>query len=63
MINFTLNCQLKKWNERWIILDPATGKMEYKYENTCFLFFFWKLDEDANKGLQDLTLQLMIQGP
>ncbi|KAM0848867.1 hypothetical protein ACQ4PT_054078 [Festuca glaucescens] len=21
---------LKKWNERWIILDPATGKMEYK---------------------------------
>ncbi|XP_010228409.1 uncharacterized protein LOC100826067 isoform X2 [Brachypodium distachyon] len=21
---------LRKWNERWIILDPATGKMEYK---------------------------------
>ncbi|VAH46134.1 unnamed protein product [Triticum turgidum subsp. durum] len=21
---------LRKWNERWVILDPATGKMEYK---------------------------------
>ncbi|CAM8934518.1 unnamed protein product [Rhodiola kirilowii] len=21
---------LKKWNERWVILDPSTGKMEYK---------------------------------
>ncbi|GAB4850715.1 hypothetical protein Ancab_030015 [Ancistrocladus abbreviatus] len=21
---------LRKWNERWIILDPTTGKMEYK---------------------------------
>ncbi|XP_052208158.1 uncharacterized protein LOC127811973 [Diospyros lotus] len=21
---------LKKWNERWVILDPTTGKMEYK---------------------------------
>ncbi|KAL6529832.1 hypothetical protein OROGR_015455 [Orobanche gracilis] len=23
-------CQLRKWNERWVILDPTTGKMEYK---------------------------------
>ncbi|THU65295.1 hypothetical protein C4D60_Mb05t02130 [Musa balbisiana] len=22
--------QLRKWNERWVILDPTTGKMEYK---------------------------------
>ncbi|PWZ39110.1 hypothetical protein Zm00014a_011697 [Zea mays] len=22
---------LRKWNERWVILDPATGKIEYKY--------------------------------
>ncbi|KAG6482115.1 hypothetical protein ZIOFF_058744 [Zingiber officinale] len=22
---------LRKWNERWVILDPTTGKMEYKY--------------------------------
>ncbi|KAH9602511.1 hypothetical protein KSS87_020970 [Heliosperma pusillum] len=22
--------QLRKWNERWVILDPSTGKMEYK---------------------------------
>ncbi|GAB2233646.1 hypothetical protein Droror1_Dr00002873 [Drosera rotundifolia] len=21
---------LRKWNERWMILDPTTGKMEYK---------------------------------
>ncbi|KAF9621687.1 hypothetical protein IFM89_026580 [Coptis chinensis] len=21
---------LRKWNERWVILDPTTGKMEYK---------------------------------
>ncbi|KAK4278940.1 hypothetical protein QN277_016712 [Acacia crassicarpa] len=21
---------LKKWNERWVVLDPTTGKMEYK---------------------------------
>ncbi|KAG8081439.1 hypothetical protein GUJ93_ZPchr0007g5738 [Zizania palustris] len=21
---------LRKWNDRWVILDPATGKMEYK---------------------------------
>ncbi|CAO2814187.1 unnamed protein product [Amaranthus hypochondriacus] len=21
---------LRKWNERWVILDPSTGKMEYK---------------------------------
>ncbi|ONM27738.1 Pleckstrin homology (PH) domain-containing protein [Zea mays] len=21
---------LRKWNERWVILDPATGKIEYK---------------------------------
>ena len=23
--------QLRKWNERWVILDPTTGRMEYKY--------------------------------
>ncbi|KAL0444720.1 UNVERIFIED_CONTAM: hypothetical protein Slati_2194700 [Sesamum latifolium] len=22
--------ELRKWNERWVILDPTTGKMEYK---------------------------------
>ncbi|TVU41059.1 hypothetical protein EJB05_14550 [Eragrostis curvula] len=22
---------LRKWNERWVILDPTTGKIEYKY--------------------------------
>ncbi|CAH2059983.1 unnamed protein product [Thlaspi arvense] len=22
--------KLRKWNERWVILDPTTGKMEYK---------------------------------
>ncbi|RLN43196.1 PH domain containing protein [Panicum miliaceum] len=22
---------LRKWNERWVILDPTSGKMEYKY--------------------------------
>ncbi|XP_020256245.1 switch-associated protein 70 isoform X2 [Asparagus officinalis] len=22
---------LRKWNERWVILDPTTGKMEYKF--------------------------------
>ncbi|KAI7750683.1 hypothetical protein M8C21_029527 [Ambrosia artemisiifolia] len=22
---------IRKWNERWVILDPTTGKMEYKY--------------------------------
>ncbi|KAG6417023.1 hypothetical protein SASPL_124464 [Salvia splendens] len=22
---------LRKWNERWVVLDPTTGKMEYKY--------------------------------
>uniref|UniRef100_A0A0A9D8E8 PH domain-containing protein n=1 Tax=Arundo donax TaxID=35708 RepID=A0A0A9D8E8_ARUDO len=21
---------LRKWNERWVILDPTTGKIEYK---------------------------------
>ncbi|EPS65685.1 hypothetical protein M569_09093 [Genlisea aurea] len=21
---------LRKWNERWVILDPTTGRMEYK---------------------------------
>jgi hypothetical protein len=26
-----LKSQLKKWNERWVILDPTTGKIEYKY--------------------------------
>uniref|UniRef100_A0A0D9WVB3 PH domain-containing protein n=1 Tax=Leersia perrieri TaxID=77586 RepID=A0A0D9WVB3_9ORYZ len=25
---------LRKWNERWVILDPATGKMEYKSDAT-----------------------------
>uniref|UniRef100_A0A7N0ZYD9 PH domain-containing protein n=1 Tax=Kalanchoe fedtschenkoi TaxID=63787 RepID=A0A7N0ZYD9_KALFE len=25
---------LKKWNERWVILDPTTGKMEYKTKRT-----------------------------
>ncbi|RLM87260.1 hypothetical protein C2845_PM04G02000 [Panicum miliaceum] len=23
---------LRKWNERWVILDPTTGKIEYKYD-------------------------------
>ncbi|RZC48278.1 hypothetical protein C5167_041219 [Papaver somniferum] len=31
---------LRKWNERWMILDPTTGKMEYnglpKYDGCCF---------------------------
>jgi hypothetical protein len=27
------NSQLKKWNERWVKLDPTTGKIEYKYGN------------------------------
>ncbi|XP_059663357.1 uncharacterized protein LOC132309019 isoform X2 [Cornus florida] len=31
---------LRKWNERWVILDPTTGKMEYnglpKYDGCCF---------------------------
>ncbi|CAM8940787.1 unnamed protein product [Rhodiola kirilowii] len=31
---------LKKWNERWVILDPSTGKMEYKT----------KRNENAIKG-------------
>lgn len=25
---------LRKWNERWVILDPTTGKMEYKVRRT-----------------------------
>ncbi|KAF5198958.1 Pleckstrin-like protein [Thalictrum thalictroides] len=25
---------LRKWNERWMILDPTTGKMEYKLRRT-----------------------------
>ncbi|KAJ3670050.1 hypothetical protein LUZ60_010374 [Juncus effusus] len=25
---------LRKWNERWVILDPTTGKMEYKIKRT-----------------------------
>ncbi|KAL5716203.1 hypothetical protein ACHQM5_017927 [Ranunculus cassubicifolius] len=25
---------LRKWNERWMILDPTTGKMEYKIRRT-----------------------------
>ncbi|WVZ61832.1 hypothetical protein U9M48_011646 [Paspalum notatum var. saurae] len=30
--NFTpwTDYQLRKWNERWVILDPTTGKIEYK---------------------------------
>uniref|UniRef100_A0A0D3GM24 PH domain-containing protein n=1 Tax=Oryza barthii TaxID=65489 RepID=A0A0D3GM24_9ORYZ len=26
---FKFSYELRKWNERWVILDPATGKMEY----------------------------------
>nr|CAB3455652.1 unnamed protein product [Digitaria exilis] len=25
---------LRKWNERWVILDPTTGKIEYKQETS-----------------------------
>ncbi|CAN6455477.1 unnamed protein product [Victoria cruziana] len=32
---------LRKWNERWVILDPTTGKMEYKT----------KRNEPAIKGM------------
>lgn len=32
--------QLRKWNERWVILDPSTGKMEYKYISYGSLTFF-----------------------
>ncbi|MCO5548419.1 hypothetical protein L7F22_001875 [Adiantum nelumboides] len=26
------NFQLRKWNQRWFILDPTTGKLEYRIE-------------------------------
>uniref|UniRef100_A0A7N0T2Z0 PH domain-containing protein n=1 Tax=Kalanchoe fedtschenkoi TaxID=63787 RepID=A0A7N0T2Z0_KALFE len=32
---------LRKWNERWVILDPTTGKMEYKIRR----------NEPASKGI------------
>ncbi|CAD6265508.1 unnamed protein product [Miscanthus lutarioriparius] len=34
--------QLRKWNERWVILDPTTGKIEYKYCNCRVVFLFAK---------------------
>ncbi|CAD6338359.1 unnamed protein product [Miscanthus lutarioriparius] len=33
---------LRKWNERWVILDPTTGKIEYKYCNCRVVFLFAK---------------------
>jgi len=39
---FTHIYQLRKWNERWVILDPTTGKIEYKYGNCRAVSLFAK---------------------
>jgi len=41
-LHFTHIYQLRKWNERWVILDPTTGKIEYKYGNCRAVSLFAK---------------------